>query len=119
MADSAGALERVADADREHTRDDGGARGVRRGREGSEHERERQLFELHPDQQPPTIDDVGKHATQWGQDQQWSELREEQQADVRSGVCELVAVGTEEHVLHPCADVGGERAAPHDSEVAM
>ena len=90
--------------------------GDRRERE---QEREAQLCQLHAHEEAAPVDDVGEQSADRRQEQQRSELREEQQADVRRRAGQLVRIRTEHHVLHPRADVRRERAEVDDAEVAV
>ena len=90
-------------------------------REGEDREddREHELLELHPDEESTSVDDVGEHPTEGAEEQERPELGEHEQADVARITGELEGVGPEQHVLHPGTDVGCERPAPHDAEVAV
>ena len=79
-------------------------------------EREEPLDQRHRDEQPATVEGVGEHAAHEGEQQQRSELREEQHADERRRLEQVVGEGAEDHVLHPAADVRQERADEHPPE---
>ena len=63
------------------------------------------------------VDDVGQHAADDRQEQERTELGEDDQADEDAGeLRQVVGDGAEHDVLHPRADVGGERAEVDDAE---
>ncbi len=111
--------ERVGDADREHEDRDEGRRGMRGPRDRRERERERTLGDLQRDEQPAPIHPVGEVAADHRQEQQRAELAEVQQPHVEAAVRELQRVRTQQHVLHPRADVRRERPDVDDAEVAV
>ena len=78
-----GRAERVRDADREHARPrsaratDASASAI-----AASPNEKHELRELHADEEPAPVDDVGEQAAERRQEQQRAELREEEQADV-------------------------------------
>ena len=79
-------------------------------------EREHQLLDRQDDQEALAVDLVRQQAAHHGQDQGRAQLGEDDDADERGRVREVVGVGAEDDVLHPGADVGGEGAEEDDAE---
>ena len=88
-----------------------------RGRGDRRHaEREHQLFDRQNDEEALPVELVRQEAPHHGQDQGRPELGEDDDAHERCRVREVIGVGTEDHVLHPGADVRGEGAQEDDAE---
>ena len=78
-----------------------------------------QLLERQNDEEALPVDLVRQETAHHRQDQGRPELGEDDDAHERRRVREVVGVGTEDHVLHPGADVRGEGAEEDDAEGAV
>ena len=82
-------------------------------------QREHQLLDRQHDQEPLAIHLVRQQAAEHGQDESRAELGEDDDADERARVGQVVGVGAEYDVLHPRPDVRGERPEEDDAERAV
>ena len=82
-------------------------------------EGEHELLEGQDDEEALAVDLVSEQTTHHGQDQRGPELGEDDDADERARVGEVVGVGAEDDVLHPGADVRGEGPQEDDAERAV
>ena len=94
-----------------------------RRRRGPDHpgqgQREHQLLDGQDDQELLAVDLVGDEAAHHGEQERRAELGEDDDADERARVGDVVGVGAEDDVLHPGADVGGEGAEEDDAKGAV
>ncbi len=79
-------------------------------------QREHELLDRQHDQEPLAIHLVGQQAAEHGQDQRRPELGENDDADERARVRQVVRIGAQHDVLHPRPDVRGKGPEEHDPE---
>ncbi len=94
-------------------------RGVRGGGHEGHPQREHQLLDRQDDQEALAVDLVRQQPAHHGQDEGGAQLGEDDDADERGRVREVVGIGTEDDVLHPGADVRGEGTQEDDAEGAV
>ena len=106
----------AAAADQQHHDDEEDVRRVGRRDDERHAQGGDELFDGQDDQEALAVHLVGQEAADHRQQERRAQLGEDDDADERARVGQVVRVHAEDDVLHPGADVRGEGAQEHDAE---